>query len=96
MQSWRAFGTEPFWNVSLNGETIVFSTPEDQQGKTLQGRRNPSLVGMVYTGKDGDTDFTLDISPGPCSDGMSDNQYDHVSTFIYGGTTYRGCAKAGN
>ncbi len=96
MQAWRAFGNEPFWNVSVNDEALLFSTPDDQQGKTLQGRRIPSLVGMVVSGKDGETEFTLYISPGECSDGMSDNQYHHVSTFIYGETTYRGCAEAGS
>jgi uncharacterized membrane protein len=60
----------------------------------MHGRRVPSLVGFVYAGKDGDKDFHLDISPGECSDGMSDNRYDHVATFIYGATTYKGCGEA--
>jgi len=95
MNAWRAFGNEPFWSVRLEGDTLVFSTPEDQAGKTLRGRRVPSLVGVVYMGADeAGREFNLDIQPGQCSDGMSDNTYQHVSTFIYGGTTYRGCAEA--
>lgn len=92
--AWRAFGTEPFWGARVDGDTLVFTTPEDQAGKTMQGRRVPSLVGFVFVGKDGGRDFHLDISPGECSDGMSDNRYEFVSTFIYGGTTYKGCAEA--
>ena len=95
MNAWRAFGNEPFWSVRLEGNTLVFSTPEDQAGKTLQGRRVPSLIGVVHMGTDdAGREFNLDIQPGQCSDGMSDNTYQHVSTFIYGETTYRGCAEA--
>lgn len=91
--AYRAFGTEPFWSVRVDGDTLVFSTPEDQAGKTMQGRRVPSLRGMSFQGKDGDTDFNLDIQDAQCNDGMSDNEYTLESTFIYGGTTYKGCAE---
>jgi uncharacterized membrane protein len=94
VMAWRAFGTEPFWGARVDGDTLVFTTPEDQAGRTMHGRRVPSLVGFVYVGKDGDTDFNLDIRPGECSDGMSDNRYEYVSNFIYGKTTYKGCAEA--
>ena len=92
--AYRAFGTEPFWNVRVDGDTLVFSTPEDQAGRTMQGRRVPSLRGVSIQGKDGDMDFNLDIQDAPCNDGMSDNEYTLESTFIYGGTTYKGCAEA--
>jgi uncharacterized membrane protein len=94
LMAWRAFGTEPFWQARVDGDDLYFSTPDDQEGKVMHGRRVPSLVGFVYAGKDGDKDFHLDISPGECSDGMSDNRYDHVATFIYGATTYKGCGEA--
>jgi len=94
LMAWRAFGTEPFWQARVDGDDLYFSTPEDQEGRLMHGRRVPSLVGFVYIGEDGDKDFHLDISPGECSDGMSDNRYDHVATFIYGDTTYKGCGEA--
>jgi uncharacterized membrane protein len=94
LMAWRAFGTEPFWNARVDGATLIFSTPEDQAGRSMHGRRVPSLVGFVYIGKDGDKEFNLDIRPGECSDGMSDNRYEYVANFIYGETTYKGCAEA--
>ena len=94
LMAWRAFGTEPFWQARVDGDDLHFSTPEDQAGKVMHGRRVPSLVGFVYVGKDGDKEFTLDISPGECSDGMSDNRYEYVATFILGDTTYKGCGEA--
>jgi len=61
LMAWRAFGTEPFWNARVDGDTLIFSTPEDQAGRSMHGRRVPSLVGFVYIGKDGDKEFNLDI-----------------------------------
>ena len=94
LMAWRALGTEPFWHVRVDGDTLIFSTPEDQAGRTMHGNRVPSLVGFVYVGKDGGKEFNLDIRPGECSDGMSDNRYEYVANFIYGDTTYKGCGEA--
>lgn len=92
--AWRAFGNEPFWSVRVEGETLVFSTPENQAGTVLQARRVPSLVGVVMLGEADGREFNLTISPGECNDGMSDNRYEHTATWTYGDTTYRGCAEA--
>jgi uncharacterized membrane protein len=94
VMAWRAFGNEPFWNARVDGDTLVFTTPDDPTGTTMHGRRVPSLVGFVFVGKDGEADFNLDIRPGECSDGMSDNRYQYVSNFIYDDITYKGCAEA--
>jgi uncharacterized membrane protein len=91
--AWHAFGNEPFWSVDARGGELVFRTPEDQAGVALSGRRVPSLVGTVILGTGPRGEFHLGITPGKCSDGMSDRSYDHASTFIYGGATYRGCAE---
>ena len=91
--AWHAFGNEPFWSVDARGGELVFRTPEDQAGVALSGRRVPSLVGTVILGTGPRGEFHLGITPGQCSDGMSDRSYDHASTFIYGGTTYTGCAE---
>lgn len=93
-QAWHAFGNEPFWSVEARGGTLVFSTPEDQTGITLQGRRVPSLVGTVILGQSEGGEFHLGITPGECSDGMSDRTHAYAATFILGGQTYKGCAEA--
>jgi uncharacterized membrane protein len=90
---WHAFGNEPFWSVQARGGTLVFTTPDDQDGVTLLGRRVPSLVGTVILGSGPKGEFHLGVTPGKCSDGMSDRSYDFASTFIYGGITYKGCAE---
>lgn len=94
LASWHAFGNEPFWSVEARGGTLVFTTPDDQAGVALAGRRVPSLVGTVILGTGPRGEFHLGITPGQCSDGMSDRSYDHAATFSYGGMTYHGCAEA--
>jgi len=90
---WHAFGNEPFWSVQARGGTIVFTTPEDQRGVTLLGRRVPSLVGTVILGSGPRGEFHFGVTPGKCSDGMSDRSHAYTSTFIYDGVTYKGCAE---
>lgn len=92
-EAWKAFGNEPFWNVEAHGGALVFSTPDDQAGLALQGRRVPSLVGTVILGQGEGGEFHFGVTPGKCSDGMSDRSYDYNATFIYRDRTYRGCAE---
>lgn len=93
--AWRAFGTEPFWNLRVDGDTLVFSTPEDQAGRRLTGVRGRAADdGLQVRGRDGDTAFALELHPGECSDGMSSRRYAWRATFRLGTRTYEGCAEA--
>jgi uncharacterized membrane protein len=93
--AWRAFGNEPFWNVRVDGDTLVFTTPDDQSGRTFAGTHAlRSDGGVHYEGNDGDKAFRLDIAKGECSDGMSDNVYQLTAEFRYGDMDYKGCAEA--
>lgn len=90
----RAFGTEPFWNVRVEGRTLIYTTPEDQTGQVMQGERRTTADGVEITGNQDGKAFTLTVAKGDCSDGMSDNRYTLVSTFRFGDTEYKGCAEA--
>lgn len=95
LQVFRAFGTEPFWNVAVQGEQLTFTTPEDQEGMVMQGTRAGTAdAGSDITGNMDGTSFSLSVRPGTCSDGMSDNVYEMTSTFSLGDTRYNGCAEA--
>ena len=48
LMAWRAFGNEPFWQARVDGDDLYFSTPEDQEGRLMHGRRVPSLE--IYRG----------------------------------------------
>lgn len=95
LQVFRAFGTEPFWSVAVQGDQLTFTTPEDQDGLVMQGARaEASDAGVAITGVTNGTSFSLMVRPGTCSDGMSDNVYPMTSAFSRGDVRYDGCAEA--
>ena len=94
LQIFRAFGTEPFWNVNVEGDTLTYTTPEDQAGVEMHGMRRGIDGGVEIDGSDDGISFALTVKAGACSDGMSDNRYELVSTFRYGDVDYKGCAEA--
>lgn len=91
--AYRVVGTEPFWGVRVDGDTLHFTTLEDQAGKHLTGTHTLREDGIRYVGNDGATAFELDIARGECSDGMSDTVYAFKASFRYGATDYQGCAE---
>lgn len=94
LQVFRAFGTEPFWNVNVEGDTLTYTTPENQAGVEMHGMRRGIDGGVEIDGSDDGISFALTVKAGECSDGMSDNRYELVSTFRYGDMDYKGCAEA--
>ena len=93
LQIFRAFGTEPFWNVNVEDATLTYTTPEDQAGVVMQGTRRALEEGVELSGSHDGKPFVLTVSAGECSDGMSDNRYTLVSAFRYGDIDYKGCGE---
>ena len=94
LQIFRAFGTEPFWNVNVEDATLTYTTPEDQDGVAMQGTRRSIPGGVEIAGDHEGKPFVLTVTAGDCNDGMSDNRYQLVSTFRYGDIDYKGCGEA--
>lgn len=85
----RAFGNEPFWSMrDVGGGMLEFSIPELPDGTRYAATRSADASGIHYTG----ADVQLDIVPGDCSDGMSDNIHPYSATMTLDGTSYSGCA----
>ena len=93
LRIFRAFGTEPFWNVNVENTRLTYTTPEDQTGVVLEGTHRATTDGVEITGQHDGKAFVLTVSSGTCSDGMSDNTYSLVSTFRFGETDYKGCGE---
>ena len=93
LQIFRAFGTEPFWNVNVEDATLTYTTPEDQAGVVMQGTRRALEEGMELSGSHDGKPFVLTVTAGECSDGMSDNQYELNASFRYGDIDYKGCGE---
>ena len=85
-------GTEPFWGGSVSGERLTYSTPEDIEGSTISVRRFTGQGGLGYSGTLGGRDFDMTVTPGACSDGMSDRTYPYTVTLRIGEETRFGCA----
>ncbi|MBK7477638.1 MAG: hypothetical protein IPN74_01375 [Haliscomenobacter sp.] len=90
-------GTEPFWSVEITAGGIYFSSPEI--AKTAYPYKAPKTgdAGAVY-----ETEATISgvksklkvtVSPGACSDGMSDTEYPYFSEVVRDGETLKGCAR---
>ena len=94
LRIFRAFGTEPFWGVNVEGTRLTYTTPENQAGVVMEGTRKTLADGVEISGQHDGKPFVLTVSNGTCSDGMSDNTYRLVASFRYGEIDYKGCGEA--
>ena len=84
-------GTEPFWGGEVQGETLLYRTPEDQQGQTIEVTRFAGRGGLSFSGTLGATRFDMALRRGDCSDGMSDRIYPLTVTLSIGEELRHGC-----
>lgn len=88
----RFTGTEPFWGGRVAGGMLTWSTPENVDGVEIQVIRFAGRGGLSFSGELAGESFDLAITPGSCSDGMSDRGYNYVATASIGGSVREGCA----
>ena len=88
----RVTGTEPFWGGTVSGETFTYTTPENQAGEAIAVTRFAGRGGISFSGTRGGAPLDLAITPGNCSDGMSDRTYPFVATLHLGNEQRQGCA----
>ncbi|WP_316013336.1 SH3 domain-containing protein [Roseobacter sp. HKCCA0434] len=81
-------GTEPFWSVNIERNSVIYRTPNrrdalesPQLHDLFEGARLPRAI----TGEQGEYAFALAITPGECSDGMSDRMHSLHGTLILTG-----------
>lgn len=91
-------GTEPFWGIKVQGETLTYSTPENQDGREMKIRSIRDAAGVpewtatvVKTGCALKRRSTLTLLRGKCSDGMSDKVYSHHAIYDVDGGVLYGC-----
>lgn len=96
-QKFQALGTEPFWSIEVNGDTLFYSSPEQQTPVaiaahlTAMGKHGDG--GLRYVGAMEGRTVALTIRRGQCSDGMSDRVYPFNAEFEWGDRTLQGCAR---
>ena len=95
-----ALGNEPFWNVRVTSDEILYRDPEHQEGYRFPpvaaveegGARVFSTRRDIPAGAPGPRVLELRIRQGTCSDGMSDRQYPMTAELRIHDQTYTGCA----
>lgn len=88
----RFGGTEPFWGGEIRGDTLRYSTPEDPDGQTIAVKRFAGMNGLGFSGTLDGAAFDMTVTPGACSDGMSDRTYPFTVTLRLGDDLRTGCA----
>ena len=88
-----AGGNEPFWSVEVDGDALIYSTPEQMPGLVLQATREARDGNVVYRGEYDGREFELELRDQPCQDSMSGWRHDFTARFDWGATTMTGCAR---
>lgn len=94
LQVFRVFGNEPFWNASVEGDRLTYSTPDAPAGLVLQGRRRAIPGGVEIAGSHDGRAFVLTVIEDDCSDGMSDNNHALSARLRFGDIDFSGCGEA--
>ena len=86
-QGYRAMGTEPFWDLQF-GPRLLFTDRGSERVVAEPAPRAEMAGGTrIYRGRR----LLVTITPGPCSDGMSDRSYPDSVSVSVDGQLYRGC-----
>lgn len=85
-------GTEPFWGATIADGNLTWATPENSDGTTISVQRFAGRGGLSFSGDLEEAAMDVAITPGDCSDGMSDRVYPFHATVQIGARQYAGCA----
>ena len=94
----RASGTEPFWSADISKESVTYTTPENlgSGGVTASISRADGAENVKFTATIDGQVLDILVTPGSCSDGMSDKVYPWTVERTLGEETVSGCADRPN
>jgi uncharacterized membrane protein len=88
-------GTEPFWGIDIvDGPELysaTYTTPENLGGTSFKLTRFAGNNGLGFSGEMDASPVQIALTPGKCSDGMSDRTFPYTATFALGDITLYGC-----
>lgn len=84
-------GTEPFWGGALHGDSLTYTVPDNPDGTQITVTRFAGRGGLSFSGEYQGSDFLLALTPGECSDGMSERTYPYIATLRIGDDVRAGC-----
>ena len=83
---YRAIGTEPFWAVTVKGSTALLERPDKAPARYAISRNDDGRA-VRFLGEG----FSMTVTEGPCSDGMSDAVWSDRVALAFGEGTLNGC-----
>lgn len=94
---WKILGTEPFWNIYIHEDTVLYSRLNENTDTIYfenhhYSDRDSIIEFHLMDGNKKEAELVIRKEITPCSDGMSDNTYEYSATFAYGNEILRGCA----
>jgi len=84
-------GTEPVWGLRIEAGQANYTTPDQPEGTDFAVTRFAGNNGLGFSGTLEGQAITITLTPGQCSDGMSDRAFPYVATVALGEETLRGC-----
>lgn len=84
-------GTEPFWGGTAHESTMVYTTPAKPEGTKLAISRFAGRNGLGLSGALDGQALDMTVTPGTCSDGMSDRRFPYSVTLRIGSEVRQGC-----
>lgn len=87
-----AVGTEPFWAIKVRAGGVTLTRPDHPDVTTVN--TGPRIDGEqgVFDATAGETRLVVRLTPGDCTDGMSDRHYGYHAEVWIDRETLRGCA----
>lgn len=91
----RLIGNEPFWGIEIapadGSYQAIYTTPDNIDGTTIQVARFAGNNGLGFSGEIAGAPVQIAVTPGECSDTMSDRTYPFTATVAIGDTNLTGC-----
>lgn len=87
-----ALGTEPFWSVKVRATGLTLSRPDHPDVLASGASRKVEGETGVFDAMGDSQRLVLRLTPGECSDGMSDRRYAYFAEVRVGEHLLKGCA----
>lgn len=91
-QAFVARGNEPFWSIEASGDRVIYKTPENQAGRTINVRRLVFANGVEFVGTLNGSVFALTVRGTDCVDDMSGEKFPMTAVLKIGNRMNSGCA----
>jgi uncharacterized membrane protein len=85
--AFKLIGTEPFWGLDIGGDQLKLSRPD--AADLVAPRSSPVMDGQSAVWRSGT--LVVRLTPGDCSDGMSDRRYRYTAMVEVGELRLNGC-----